>query len=602
MRRFFIRERPDVVMIDMWSLSQADWLPTVVDAADAVGAAVVVRCCGNLDGDVELRLRGRFNRAAARIDLLITQGGTPPIFDRVPCARFALPEWHTEERVVDPNAVEVLTFLPADTRADAALMLSAFDGLSDQHASSFSLVLAQRFGLEAEAELQRLLDSTHHAGKVSTMIEWLTDLDFDRRVSDADIAVVFDPDVDSRALDAACRRGIPVVLVRHQAAGPGDDYCGATVCPPEPASVLAAIGRANLARRYRYPEQQEFATGASRLSDRLAELVARRTRRISANGRPSALAEPVAVSVVICCYTEVRWDDTLAAASSVLDQSVPAREVLLVVDHNAVLADRLRAHHEQIGWPAELRIIENDTADGGLSATRNLGVASCVGQIVAFLDDDATAAPGWLEEHIRCYDDPNVIGVGGRVDPSWEQPSPSWWPREYDWVVGCTYLGHRADEGEIRNPIGANMSFRRDVLVDSGGFSSILGRVGTKPLGCEETELSIRAKAMLPGSEIRYAPAAVVRHRVPPSRATAQYFIARCYSEGLSKNAVARLAGASAGLHSERAYALKALPAGMVRELRNGRVRCSVMMGGGAVASAAGYVAGMARSRDATHG
>jgi hypothetical protein len=169
-------------------------------------------------------------------------------------------------------------------------------------------------------------------------------------------------------------------------------------------------------------------------------------------------------------------------------------------------------------------------------------------------------------------------------------------------VVGCTYLGHRNDEGQIRNPIGANMSFRRTVLVDAGGFSSALGRVGTKPLGCEETELSIRATALYRGSEVRYTPAAVVHHRVPPSRATARYFFSRCYSEGRSKYAVARLAGASAGLESERAYALRALPLGMLRELRQGRVQCSVMMGGGAFASAVGYVLAMVRLRDGTLG
>ncbi|MEV8300524.1 glycosyltransferase family 2 protein, partial [Streptomyces rochei] len=39
------------------------------------------------------------------------------------------------------------------------------------------------------------------------------------------------------------------------------------------------------------------------------------------------------VSVVICVYTEDRWEDILAAVASVRAQSHPARETLLVVDH-----------------------------------------------------------------------------------------------------------------------------------------------------------------------------------------------------------------------------------------------------------------------------
>lgn len=43
------------------------------------------------------------------------------------------------------------------------------------------------------------------------------------------------------------------------------------------------------------------------------------------------------ISVVICAYTEKRWDDVLAAVASVRAQSLAAHEVILVVDHNPAL-------------------------------------------------------------------------------------------------------------------------------------------------------------------------------------------------------------------------------------------------------------------------
>ncbi len=46
-------------------------------------------------------------------------------------------------------------------------------------------------------------------------------------------------------------------------------------------------------------------------------------------------------SVVICVYTEDRWEDILAAVDSVRTQSLPALETLLVVDHNPALLARL---------------------------------------------------------------------------------------------------------------------------------------------------------------------------------------------------------------------------------------------------------------------
>ena len=58
---------------------------------------------------------------------------------------------------------------------------------------------------------------------------------------------------------------------------------------------------------------------------------------------------PGPISVVICVYTERRWDDILAAVESVRGQSRPAHEVIVVVDHNPALQRRLRAELSQHG-------------------------------------------------------------------------------------------------------------------------------------------------------------------------------------------------------------------------------------------------------------
>ncbi|MEU0925038.1 glycosyltransferase family 2 protein [Streptomyces malaysiensis] len=58
------------------------------------------------------------------------------------------------------------------------------------------------------------------------------------------------------------------------------------------------------------------------------------------------------ISVVICVYTEERWDDILAAVDSVRTQSLPAQETLLVVDHNTRLLRRLKDHYGDGGADA----------------------------------------------------------------------------------------------------------------------------------------------------------------------------------------------------------------------------------------------------------
>ena len=127
---------------------------------------------------------------------------------------------------------------------------------------------------------------------------------------------------------------------------------------------------------------------------------------------------------------------------------------------------------------------------------------------MAFLDDDAEAAPDWLERLLALYDDPDVLAVGGRVEPVWETGRPGYFGEELDWIVGCSHRGMPKVASEVRNVIGANMSFRLEVLRQVGGFNVSLGRQGTKPLGCEETEICIRSKMGSPRSRIVYEPAA----------------------------------------------------------------------------------------------
>lgn len=265
------------------------------------------------------------------------------------------------------------------------------------------------------------------------------------------------------------------------------------------------------------------------------------------------------VSVVICAYTEKRWDDTLAAAASVLAQSQAAKELIVVVDHNPHLYQRLKS-----ALPDAM--VMESCEEPGLSGGRNTGVGLAAGEIVAFLDDDAVAEPDWLRFLIDAYSDPAVAGVGGLTLPLWDAGRPSWFPREFDWVVGCSYLGMSSHRTPVRNLLGANASFRREIFAHVGSFSSAFGRSPANlPLGCEETEFCIRIGQRLPGRVLVTDNRAVVRHRVPEVRSRFSYYRTRCYAEGLSKAMVSGSVGMHDGLSTERRYVTRALPMGVAR-------------------------------------
>lgn len=306
-----------------------------------------------------------------------------------------------------------------------------------------------------------------------------------------------------------------------------------------------------------------------------------------------AITSPVAettIGVVVCAYTLERLDDLVAAYESLLAQTLKLDEIVLVIDHNEELlaeAERRCPH---------ARVVANRHKQG-LSGARNTGVETIGTDVVSFIDDDAAAHPHWAERIAAHYTDPEVIGAGGLVESHWRTGRPAWFPPEFDWVVGCSYKGLPDKIAAVRNLIGANMSLRGAVFERVGGFSTEVGRVGKKPVGCEETELCIRALAVA-GGRIVYDPDAAVTHQVTAERATWNYFRKRCYMEGVSKAQVVRMAGSRHGLSSERSYSTRVLPTGVLRglcDLSRGRLsglgRAAAIVTGLLITSA-GYLRG----------
>lgn len=296
------------------------------------------------------------------------------------------------------------------------------------------------------------------------------------------------------------------------------------------------------------------------------------------------------VSVIIAAFSMKRWADLCQAVASVQAQTVPALETIVVIDHNPDLL--ARTSHELPG----VTVLANNGRRGA-SAARNTGVAASGGELVAFLDDDAIASPRWLEALLRHFVDVNVVGVGGRLDPLWATSRPRWFPPEFDWAVGASYLGMPDTAEPVRNVWSNNMAIRRHVFDMVGGFRADFGKVGTRSRP-EDTDLCLRAAEGHSGGTWIYEPTGTAGHRVPAERATLRYFVYRCFNEGWGKAALAALNGMGQSISAERRYTRRVLPAAVVRGLReasrgdvSGGLR-SVMIAGGFTVVMIGFVAG----------
>ena len=316
------------------------------------------------------------------------------------------------------------------------------------------------------------------------------------------------------------------------------------------------------------------------------------TAKIANNPR-----EKMSISVVVCAYTEERWEELNLAVSSIRQQTQPPSEIILVIDHNPQLFDLARTKFQDL-------VVVSNLEMRGLSGARNTGMNVATGEIVAFMDEDAFAEPDWLKHLESGYLDSEVLGVGGVILPEWTANRPVWFPEEFDWVVGCTYRGMPTATAPVRNLIGANMSFRKSVFLKVGGFKNGLGRIGTLPMGCEETEYCIRAIGEFPNGIVLYEPQARVHHKVPTTRATWRYFLRRCYAEGLSKAQVSRAVGSQTGLSNERTYMLSVLPHGLLtgfrdsfREKNTHGLKRSFAISVGLLTTIAGYLYGSRQAK-----
>ncbi|MCW1970190.1 MAG: glycosyltransferase family 2 protein [Anaerolineae bacterium] len=311
---------------------------------------------------------------------------------------------------------------------------------------------------------------------------------------------------------------------------------------------------------------------------------------------------PPSVAVVICAYTEARWHDLSDALASLERQSVKPNDVVLVIDHNPQLLARVQ--HELLPRFPFARAIENNEKRGG-SGSKNSGVAATTTDWVAFLDDDATAEPDWIQRMIETIEThPDAMGVGGRVLPRWtanppeNAVAPKWFPPEFYWVFGVSYRGMPKKLQVTRNLWANNMIVKREVFLIAGGFRSEIGPVAKRPINCEETELCIRANQRLPDHHFYYNPEVQVHHRVTPERTTFRYFIKRCYSEGLAKALVASFVGAGSALSAESSHVLHDLPMGVLYGFAevlsgdlNGFAHAASIVAGLAITTA-GYVSG----------
>ncbi len=147
----------------------------------------------------------------------------------------------------------------------------------------------------------------------------------------------------------------------------------------------------------------------------------------------------------------------------------------------------------------------------GANPSRNRGMHAALGEYVAFLDDDAIAAPDWLEKLLAGFASHRVAAVTGRVDSA--TPTN---------LYELTMKGTQRVAGRVQATrlVGCNMCIRRDFLL-AAGFDEDRAKASrdtTVSARGDEDGLFLRMRAA--GYEARVVHDAVVVHDHRYSRRT----------------------------------------------------------------------------------
>ena len=253
------------------------------------------------------------------------------------------------------------------------------------------------------------------------------------------------------------------------------------------------------------------------------------------------------VSVVVCTYTMDRYDVFTEAVESALAQSYDPIEVVLVIDGNPEVYERAI---EDFGDHENVVISDNDE-NKGISYSRTRGGELASGEIVAFIDDDGVAEEDWIAKHAETYKETNAVAVAGYVAPDWQNEKPDFFPEEFYWLVGCTEKGFAEDGEEIRNGYGSNVSYRRDIFLNVGGYDVNTGRKGDQHIQAHEAPVGIRIREET-GKGVIYVEDAVVHHKLFDYRGEFRWLVFRSFWQGFSKRVMELLYPGAQG--NESAY------------------------------------------------
>ena len=199
---------------------------------------------------------------------------------------------------------------------------------------------------------------------------------------------------------------------------------------------------------------------------------------------------PHDLAVIVCTRNRATM---LAAALESIGRAIPAGVEVVVVDSASDTWET-----REVTASSRAVYVRSDIR--GLSIARDVGLRGTERPIVLFTDDDCIAVDGWTDAILARFEDPTVGAVTGRMldHTLIDGATATGPPRRFTRTIQGLDAGH-----------GAVMAFRRDLVLELGGFDHVLG-AGRPLAGAEDLDMFCRI--LDAGHAIVHDPACVIHH------------------------------------------------------------------------------------------
>ena len=244
-------------------------------------------------------------------------------------------------------------------------------------------------------------------------------------------------------------------------------------------------------------------------------------------------AQKARITAAICTYN--RYNLLENSIASLVAQNIEPDQYRIIIVDNSPANPSAKEFKDRYEQRHDVQYILE--ASRGLSNARNVAARTCNTEYIAYLDDDALADPDWLKSILEAFDKCGSQAgiVCGKVNPIWPTEPPTWLPPT---LFSALTIVDWGDSMRIAQPgqgfAGTNFSIRVAPLLELGGFSLSLGRVGNGDILLSNEDLDLIERMRGAGYETIWAPDAKVDHLIGEERISQRWLRKRYVWQAVS--------------------------------------------------------------------